>query len=153
MCMGLTSLPNELLSADTIKSEAFWGCSNIVGSYTFPNLTTLEASIFRDCANIDEMNFPKATVLKSVSGYGKKLTVGSVGNGITSMAYDWLQYNRIVKDLTVFCVGSKVDDYLVQCRRFTGGATAKIVFIASENTTYGGQSYAAGDTMLTSEVT
>lgn len=152
MCTELTSLPNELLSVQAIEQQAFWGCKNLVGSYTFPNITTLNSYIFRDCLKIDELHFPKVTVINSVSGYGKKLTVGSIGNGVTSMRYDWLQYNGVLTDLTIFCIGSKVDGYLTDSRRYPGGATAKIIFKASEDTTYNGVSYSAGETMLTSEV-
>lgn len=152
MCVELTTLPEAVLGAQTIESQAFWGCAKLSGSYTFPNITTLNSHIFRDCPNLDELNFPKATVLNSVSGYGKKLTVGSMGYGVTSLRYDWLQYDTLLTDLTIFCTGDKVDAYLRDSRRYTGGATAKIIFKASEDTTYGGTAYAAGETMLTSEV-
>ena len=78
--------------------------------------------------------------------------LGAIGKPVTGLFYQFMTSRAYeTMTLTIYCVGSNVDSFLESARRAITGGT--IVFKASEATTYNGTSYAAGDTILTSEVT
>lgn len=85
--------------------------------------------------------------------YGNKnsletVVLGSVGEKITTTRADVFLGSYPNLTLTVFTDGASADNCLTKFRQ---GATAAIIIIkASEDTTYGGNSYLAGETMITS---
>ena len=78
--------------------------------------------------------------------------LGAIGKPVTALYYQFMTPRAYASvTLTIYCIGSNVDSFLTQARQAVTGGT--IVFKASEATEYNGTSYAAGDTILTSEVT
>ena len=152
-CTKLQAIDANLCKAKTISKNAFRGCGNIKGQYVFPNCTSL-GSAFVEC-NFGEngsVKFPKVTALgeSCPNGVIDTIEVGSIGNGIVSMRNDWT-YAAAYQNIILYCTGDKVDAYLANSRNY-GGANAIITIKASENTTYNGVNYSAGDTMVTSTV-
>ena len=83
----------------------------------------------------------------------EEMVLGAIGKPVTAMHQQVFTSfgapsTAIVK---IYCLGTFVDTCLTQLR--TPFASQKIIFYAAEATTYNGTSYAAGETMLTSEVT
>ena len=82
----------------------------------------------------------------------KTCLLGSVGFPIISIADNTIFQNcaQTGLSITLYCKGSDADDFLTKCR--TGATNATIIIKASEDTTYNGTAYAAGEIILTSEV-
>lgn len=111
--------------------NAFAG--NTAASVILPKLTEMGGVEFQYCA----------PTLKTVQ-------LGSAGHGLNVAKVDRPFYGNTQADLTVtaYCTGASADLLLAKIR---GNATnATIIIKASENTTYGGNSYLAGETMITS---
>jgi hypothetical protein len=78
--------------------------------------------------------------------------IGSVGYGITdSRTWCFRNCTQTGLTITLYTTGSYTDTLVSNIRSSATHAT--IIIKASEATTYNGTSYAAGDTILTSEVT
>lgn len=97
---------------------------------------------------------PKVTYIRSgVFSYQRSMVacqIGSVGYGITGF-YNNTFFNNVTQSgltITLFTSGAVADGLLAAARN--GATNATIIIKASEDTTYGGVSYAAGDTMITS---
>lgn len=89
----------------------------------------------------------------SGASYLEEMILGDVGKPVT--AIHSRSFNSFGAPSTaiikIYCLGDYVDSALTALR---GTLTSqKIIFYASENTTYNGTTYNAGDTILTSEVT
>ena len=113
---------------------------------------------------LEVVNAPNISQVKNASNslsYGafkgctalQTVQLGSVGHSITLIhdkSFSGCTQNGLT--ITVYTTGSYADTAVSNIRN--GGATnATIIVKASENTTYNGTSYNAGDTILTSEVT
>lgn len=125
-------------SVDSIGIQAF-RANTVLGSYIHENA--------RDLYNY---NGAAMRALEQCNDAISKIQLGAVGKPVTGL-YNFLttrEYNALT--LTIYCTGNEVDSFLNRARQFITGGT--IVFKASEATTYNGTSYAAGDTILTSEV-
>jgi len=77
--------------------------------------------------------------------------LGAVGKPLTDLYYQFMTSRAYASmTLTIYCIGANVDSFLASARRAITEGT--IVFKASSDTEYNGMTYAAGDTILTSEV-
>lgn len=114
---------------------------------------------FRSLSNLKNVEIKGSVSFTANNGnymfYGNKNTLetvvlGSIGEKITTTRNDVFngQYPNLT--LTIFTDGSNADNCLTKFRQ--GATNATIIIKASEDTTYNGVSYAAGDTMITSEV-
>ena len=148
----------------------------LISNNNFANLTTLQANALRS-SGITEVNFPEVTTLAGSAGlwFGdcKKLTsitlpkvtkwsngmtnaatnalstvqIGSIGYGVTGVPSggDFGASANVTE--TIYTTSEYVDTIVSAMRSVN--ATATIVIMASETTTYNGQTYSAGDTILT----
>lgn len=129
--------------------------SNLINA-NFPNLTSLAESAIRAMPKLRTVYLPKITYLGKYAVAEscpllETVQIGSIGYGIsfiTPLAFTSLTVSGVV--ITLYTNGSYADTLLSGAR--SGATKATIVIKASENTTYNGVSYAAGDTMITSEV-
>ena len=98
------------------------------------NYATGTPHAFQNCTLLQEVQF------------------GSVGYpclGIETLTFSGCTQSGLT--ITIFCASSSVDTFVANTRN--GATNATIIIKASEATEYNGTSYAAGDTILTSEVT
>lgn len=151
-CAALTTL--DFSSVTTIDQN---GCGNIgIANASLPNLTSAGSNAFIACPSLTTMSLPKLTsinsaLLRSCTSL-TTVQLGSIGYSVTSLANTAFQndtQNNLT--ITIFTNGSYADTAVANARN--GATNATIIIKASEATTYNGTSYAAGDTILTSEVT
>lgn len=101
------------------------------------------------------------TILGAISYFGnyifyqnqrlRNVQIGSIGNPILSIPNNSFVYDTQASlTVTVYTDGTHADTVLANIRN--GATNAKIIIKASEDTTYNGVAYSAGDTMITSEV-
>ena len=143
-------------SGASFSSTAF-NSSKIVGFYT--EASQINNNQCASCSALKTFEAPKATRLGSYSSsilYRctglQTVLLGGVGFGVT--AWGTGNFSGCTQsDLTVtaYTNGTYVDGLLSNIRN--GATNATIIIKASENTTYNGTTYNAGDTILTSEVT
>lgn len=112
---------------------------------------------FYNCKNLVSAEFTKGVIFGGEYDFNgctalETVVLGSVGQA-PSLTYSNMFSGCTQSGLTItlFAKGANVDSYLRIIR--TGATNATIIIKASEATTYNGTSYAAGDTILTSEVT
>ncbi len=144
----LDSMPNSLSQLEQIDGGE--------------NVTEITAQTFFSLPKLETVNLPK---LQTISGAAtqwfkgstklKTVTLGSVGYGISSVyniGTSTMFQSCTQSDLTItaYTTGDMVDNLLACMRR--GATAATIIIKASETTTYGGTSYAAGATIVNSTV-
>lgn len=138
-CLNGTRLSNINLPLVTaINFEQPFSNNPALKTINLPNvsgrLTNGTYSLFRNC-----------TALESA-------TIGSVGHGLinnnSKNAFQGCTQSGLT--ITIFATGPNTDALVTSIR--TGATNATIIIKASEATTYNDTSYAAGDTILTSEV-
>ena len=123
---------------EEITQNTFRSASYITSDLSFPKCTKLSGSAgmqFRDCIRLTNV------------------TLGSVGYGMTEIAsaqYTFYNCTQSGLTITIFTTGANVDSFLTKIR--AGATAATIIIKASEATTYGGTSYAAGATIVNSTV-
>lgn len=127
---------------------------------SFPALTRIEAVTNVFGGKITEIILPKCTVmLQNNSSYGyfrgattlTNVEIGSVNYPVSSnIGYQFRDCTQSGLTITIFTTGALADTRLAAIRNFATNAT--IIIKASEDTTYNGETYSAGDTILTSEV-
>lgn len=143
-------------SIESIANGVFYGLSALSGILYFPNLNSLGATAFYNCSSLEGVFIPKLTSCGESSFFGctslKTIVIGSVNYPVTSYDYRFLK-NCSQTDFTVtmFTNANLVDTMVTQIRGSCANAT--IVIKAANDLVYNGTSYAAGDTILTSEVT
>lgn len=123
------------------------------GASTFPN------NVLASCKSLVTVRMPKLRRFgRYVSTYFNKCTAlqNCVLGGIGYSVDDWGTDNfknctQTGLIITAYTIGDKVDSLLATMR--SGATNATIIIKAASATTYNGTSYAAGDTILTSEVT
>ena len=152
-------IPSTLTGA---ARGAFYG-SHFV-SAVFPTSFTarLADNIFTYNSKLISVVAPCVTSLALSGGSGngqfysctglQTVEIGSIGYGVTnSSQYSFRNCTQTGLTITMYTIGSYVDTLVSNIR--TGATNATIIIKASEATEYNGTSYAAGDTILTSEVT
>ena len=153
---GLNAV-TKIIYEDSIKTinTAPYNATNLSQIVGGNNVEVLEAGAngFRQCTSLTSVYFPhlkqiangafrQCTALQSVE-------FGSIGYGLTPVSNILFQNcTQAELAITFYSTGANVDDNVSKIRN--GATNATIVVKASENTTYGGNSYAAGDTILTS---
>lgn len=135
-CTSLTTV--NIHSACTVDGyQTFQNCTSLK-SFLAPKITNINATgalnsaMFNGCTNLQIVQF------------------GSVGYGVTRLTSIVFNNTQSNLTITIYTDGAYADMALANARN--GATNATIVIKASEDTTYGGTSYAAGDTMITSEV-
>lgn len=141
----------------TLWQSSFRG-AKYVGAKQFPKCATLASNGYQfwECSSVTALSFPLITSCPS-NAFGRctslvSCEIGSVGVGVTSInngAFNGSTQTGLT--ITIYTTGSYTDTAVANTRN--GATKATIIIKASEATTYNGTSYAAGDTILTSEVT
>lgn len=146
----------------TIDKYAFVGCG--FTKLSFPETLTgrLSDNVFLNATKLKEVVLPGITSLDTSGGNGngqfygctalENVQIGSVGHGVTVVkTWNFRNCTQTTLTITLYTTGNLVDEHLTKLRDSSYGATgATIIFKASEATTYNGNSYAAGATILTS---
>lgn len=138
-------------SATNIGNQAFYGSA--FKSVSLPDSAVLGNEIFR-LSSITSITVPASRVETNVSATFRQWTGTTAVCG--SIGHPWIAYDTTflgasnASSVTLFCKGANVDANLRSIRN--GASNASIIIKASENTSYGGVNYAAGDTMITSTV-
>lgn len=159
---GLTSL-NTLNGAENVTSVGARALSNtnFINIY-LPNVTTLQSNNpFGQCKSLETVNLPSATGALNSGTYPvfhndtalTSVILGSVGHACW-VSYSGNPFNGCTQNgltITLYTLAEYVDNSLARIRN--GATNATIIIKASEATTYNGTSYAAGDIIITSEVT
>lgn len=138
-CLSSTRILDiNLPSAVSIACEHPFSSNPALQTASFPkisgNLTAGTYALFRNC-----------TALKDV-------VLGGVGHGLrnnnSANAFQGCTQSGLT--ICVYCNGTNVDPLMAAIRN--GATNATIIIKASEDTTYNGAAYNAGETILTSEV-
>lgn len=137
-------------------NDSLNGCG--VTKAIFPELTSIGNGTFNGCSRLQEAFLPKirqlgvytSRIFRNCTAL-KTLEVGSVGFGVTGWgSANFEGCTQADLTITMYTTGAKVDALLANIRN--GATNATIIIKASEDTTYTGTSYAAGETMITSTV-
>ena len=144
-------------SNNTGNQATFRTCAGLL-TVNAPNLTGgLPVYCFFDCKKLVSVYLPK---INAINGYSSNrgsfgscvaLTTcefGSVGYPITFVQNYAFHSCTAIETMTFYAKGDYVDELLANVRNCV--TTGTIIVKASEDTTYGGTSYAAGDTIVTS---
>lgn len=156
-----TSLNSVTFKGTTQKIGAGAFQKTALASITIPDsVDSIGTQCFRGNTALAHYTHENARNLYAYGGgallalYGlshlETMQLGAVGKSVTGLYKQAFSNTSIPSTaiITIYCTGDKVDTHLTACRDQL--TTQTIVFKASEATTYGGTSYAAGDTMLTS---
>lgn len=139
-CNGATGLLSVSMPNATgmLHQYAFSNCTALKTVY-LPKITSLNAD-----ANPTRGVFRGCTALESVQ-------IGSVGYSANIANNNFYGDTQTGLTITVYTTGAYADTVLTNIRN--GATNATIIIKAAEATTYNGTSYAAGETIITSEVT
>lgn len=160
-CFKTSNLPKNIILPSTLETTQ--------GDNLFDSATGLESVVDMHSSRISTGIFKNCLSLKSYVGehitqfwgsqqfYGcsalESVQIGSIGNAVFDIqnnnTFTGCTNNNLV--ITYYAKGDYVDRLVSYTRN--GATNSTIVIKASEATTYNGTSYAAGDTILTSEVT
>lgn len=130
----------------------------IVSKLTFNEVIQVDARAFSG-QSLKEVYLPKCTVLNNTntsnSIFGSSnltyVQVGSIGfNTDINIIYQFRNATQTGLTIELYTTSENVDTMLAGVRNYATNAT--IIIKASEDTTYNGTSYAAGETMITSTV-
>ena len=152
---------NSLNQQAITKCNALEGLSlpecTSAGSQCVQNMTSLKTLYMPKCTSYDNPHnsyapFINCTALETAQlgsvGYSVGV-MGQVSDGVmTSKCFNGCTQSGLT--ITLYCKGTEADTLLANIRANATNAT--IIIKASESTTYNSVSYAAGDTMITSEV-
>ena len=158
---GLTELQtvgNDYALVVGYASGAQDGSSSVVNLPKFVGYydnTKSGLDVFRTNSTYAPKQFilPLCTVLPQYGWYtysvtGLDVTVGSIGHPVTDAKSKPFGGTSATGTVTVYTTGALLDSLKTKVQD-GAGANISFVYKASEATTYGGVSYAAGDTMLT----
>lgn len=120
-----TSVPNSFCSNCASLKNVYFPVVSQIGAYT--------ANCFKNCVSLETAEF--GSIGYSVRAARPDIFTGCTQTGLT---------------ITVYTTGTYADTLLANIRN--GATNATIILKASEDTTYNGTSYAAGETMITSTV-
>ena len=152
-CTGLESItiPNTV---STLGASAFSGCNGLTTISAEGVTAFTSTSQFYNCTSLESVYLPSFRSEISQTSFGncgalKTLQLGSIGYTVlTCNTRAFENTTQTSLTITVYTVGERINGLLTNIRNKATGAT--IVFKASADTTYDGQSYSAGDTILTS---
>ena len=140
-----------------LSADCFRLCSNLETVSIPDSLIEVQTNAFDSCSRINELSLPHVTSLPSEAIFANMISldhivVGSVGYGVIACDYRNFMYTynpSLV--IEFFTTANYVDRILANIRN--GAVSAKIIVKASTDTVYNGTTFAAGETILTSEVT
>ena len=142
----------DLSSVESFGANSFEG--SLIQTVHAPSAVTIEAGAFLGCTALTTIYIPKITILNKTYVFRnctalQNVQIGSAGYGVTNIVNSTFQGDT-QSDLTIiiYTKGSYADTAVANARN--GATNATIIIKASENTTYNGTTYAAGDTILTS---
>ena len=154
----------ETVTAITMSTSSFSSNMGSLVTLNYLSSVDLDYYSFNSCTALKTARMPNLSKLKNAAGNNtgvapfssctalEDVEIGSVNHTITlihSTAFYGCTQSGLT--ITVFTTSTYVDTILANLRNRATNAT--IIIKASEATTYNGTSYAAGDTILTSEVT
>lgn len=143
-------LPENL----TDFSDNYVFYQSAITEITLPNAINVGYLTFYDCQSLKNVNLPKCNILGRETFVGgvayETINIGSIGYPCTSINNTAFKNHPFSDTITVYTNGTYADTALTNIRN--GATNATIILKASEDTTYNGTSYAAGDTMITSTV-
>ena len=135
----------------------FSGCTGIT-SISMPKLKGIYRNFASGCTSLTEVSMPKLQIMGSQNNNQgtfrnctalQTATFGSIGTCCTvRTGYDFQGCTQSGLTITIYCTGNIADANLAYIRN--GATNATVIVNASEPTTYAGISYAAGETMITS---
>lgn len=144
---------NDFANLTTLGAEAFR--KSAITEVNFNEVTTLAGDSggqFAQCSKLTTITLPKLTAWARPMAYDNSpltsVQIGSVGYGVTAVPSGGDFSNATALTETIYTTGEYVDTIVTAMR--SANAAATIVIKASTDTTYNGQSYAAGDTITTS---
>lgn len=117
------------------------------------NLSSIGIEIFRNCCNLKTLMLPKLITMEGYFNFAycsrlETCQIGSIGYQAPTSDRPFYDCTQAGLTITAYSSGARADAVLANYRNNATGAT--IIIKASENTTYGGNSYLAGETMITS---
>jgi hypothetical protein len=174
------TLPSHIDGSYTSGTGWFYGYNVVydknkiknIGTYAFQYSPNMQNADFPEAINVgsgafqaggaaafqklQSAYFPKLQfVTSNLFTYQRRMTtcqIGSVGYAVTGIINSAFSgCNQTGLTITVYTTGSYADTAVTKIRN--GATNAAIIIKAAEATTYNGTSYAAGDTILSSEVT
>lgn len=121
-----------------------------IGEQCFRGQTALAHYVHENARNLYGYNKPAVKALNYGLSHLEDMQLGAVGKPVTAIYKDAFNNNQAPSTavFTIYTTGNNVNTILDAMRVYL--TTQQIVFKASEATTYGGTSYAAGDTIITS---
>ena len=150
-CAALTAL--DVSTVVTAGGNSLQDCK-LLATLVFSALTSAGNYMLSGCTGLTAVTMPLVTnynaqrIFNGCTGL-QTVQMGNIGHAVTAVGNQaFYGCSQSSLTITVYTTGDKVSTLLTNIRNSATAAT--IVFKASENTTYGGVSYAAGDTMLTS---
>ena len=125
---------------------------NSIGTQCFRGQTALAHYVHENARDLYGYNKPAVRAIIYGLSNLEDMQLGAVGKPVTAMYKDAFSNNGAPSTavFTIYTTGDKVSTILTAMRTYL--TTQQIVFKAAEATTYNGDSYAAGATMLTSTV-
>lgn len=140
-----------------LGADCFKLCGNLETVSIPDSLIAVRANAFDSCGRIAELSLPHVTSLAAESIFANMISlehiaVGSVGYGVTAGNNKNFMYSynpSLV--IEFFTTANYVNTILANIRN--GAVSAKIIVKASTDTVYNGTTFAAGETILISEVT
>lgn len=150
-CVMLLNVPPNLIS---IGNDGLNGIG--ATSINLPELVTAGNSAFNSCGSLVSVILPKCSTYGTYSFGGDtsllSVEIGSIGFPVTVLGST--VFNACTQaglSITAYCKGPYANTLLTNIR--TKATNATIIIKASEDTTYGGNSYLAGETIITSTPT
>lgn len=139
---------------NSVRSQAFRYTKLVEINLPVSVTQILDGDVFRDNTSLLRVFLPGVTTINGQYNFAgstnlQVVQLGSVGHAFTTLGYsNSFNSSHTALTITFFTTGDDVDTMLAKIRN--GASNATIVVKASENTTYGGNSFSAGDTILTS---
>lgn len=123
---------------------------NSIGEQCFRGQTALAHYVHENARDLYGYNKPAVKAFQYGLSHLEDMQLGAVGKPMTAIYKDAFSNSQAPSAavFTIYTTGDRVGTLLTAMRTYL--TTQQIVFKASESTTYNGNSYSAGDTMLTS---
>lgn len=121
-----------------------------IGHSCFRGQTALAHYVHENARDLYGYNKPAVKAFQYALSHLEDMQLGAVGKPVTTIYYQAFLNSQAPSTavVTIYTTGDRVDTLLTAMRTYLTKQT--IVFKASEATTYGGTSYAVGDTIVTS---
>lgn len=125
---------------------------NIIGAHAFRGNSALAHYTHENARGLYGYRAGAVSALYGLTSL-QTMQLGAIGKPVTDFYYQAFTSIQAPSTavFTIYCIGDNVDSFLASMRRSL--TSQKIVFKASSETEYNGTTYAAGETILTSEVT